>query len=70
MRISPEEISTKEYKALLSNAEFEEAPTSPLKVGTGLLKKRKSVHIKSPISSKNKLGPPPWKRPRILRVYQ
>ena len=70
MGISPDEISTKESKALLSNAEFMEVPTSPLKVGTGRIKKRKSVHFKSPISSNKKLCPPPGKRPRILRVYQ
>ena len=71
MRISPDEISTKESKALLTNEEFEEAPTSPLKSGTGRIKKSKSVHFKSPISSTTKkLGPPPGKRPRILRVYQ
>ena len=70
MEISPDEISTKESKALLSTAEFKDAPTSPLKVGTGRIKKLKSVHFKSPISSNNKLGPPPGKRPRILRVYQ
>ena len=69
MGISPDEISSKESKALLSNAEFAEAPTSPLKFGTGRIKKRKSVHFKSPISSNKKLGPPPGKRPRILRVY-
>ena len=69
MGITPDEISTRESKALLANAEFKEVPTSPLKVGTGRIKKRKSVHFKSPISSKEKLGPPPGKRPRILRVY-
>ena len=68
MRISPDEDSTKVSKALLSNAEFEEALTT-VKVGTCRIKKRKSVHFKSPISSKEKLGPPPGKRPRILRVY-
>ena len=70
MRISPDEISTKESKALLSTPEFDDAPTSPLKVGQGRIKKHKFVHFKSPISSNNKLGPPPGKRPRILRVYQ
>ncbi len=70
MGISPDEISTRESKALLTNVEFEEAPTSPLKVGTGRIKKRKSVHFKPPISSNKKLGPPPGKRPRILRVYK
>ena len=70
MRISPDEISTKESKALLTNAEFEEAPTSPKRVGTGRIKKIKSVHFKPPISSNKKLGPPPGKCPRIHRVYQ
>ena len=70
MRISPDEISTKESKALLSEDEFLEAPTSPLKVAQGRIKKHKSVHFKSPISSNTKLGPPPGKSPRILRVYQ
>ena len=62
-------MSTKESTALLANGEFKEVPTSPLKVGNGRIKKRKSVQFKSPISSKEKLGPPPGKRPRILRVY-
>ena len=69
MDISPDEISTKESKALLSKEEFDDAPTSPLKVGTGRIKKRKSVHFKSPLHSNKQLGPPPGKRPRILRVY-
>ena len=69
MGITPDEISTKESKALLSKDEFDDAPTSPMRVGNGRIKKRKSVHFKSPISSKQKLGPPPGKPPRILRVY-
>ena len=70
MRISPDEISNKESKALLTNAEFEEAPTSPKRVGTARLKKIKSVHFNPPISSNKKLAPPPGKRPHILPVYQ
>ena len=70
MGITPDEISNKESKELLTNAEFEEAPSSPLKVGTGRNKKQKSVHFKPPISSNKKLGSPPGKRPRILRVYK
>ena len=70
MEISSDEISPKESKALLSTAEFTDAPTSPLRGGTGRIKKRKSVHFNQPISSNKMLGPPPGKRPRILRVYQ
>ena len=69
MGISPDEITNKESKALLPNAEFMEVLTSPKRVGTGRIKKGKSVHFKLPISSKEKLGPPPGKRPRILCVY-
>ena len=69
MRISPEEISSRESKDLLSNVEFKDAPTSPLREGKGRIKKRKSVPLKLPISHTKKLGPPPGKRPRILRVY-
>ncbi len=67
--ISPEEISTKESKLLLSNVEFKDVPSSPVRSGKGRIKKRKSVPLKLPISSTKKLGPPPGKRPRILRVY-
>ena len=70
MGISPDEISTKESKVLLSNDEFELAPSSPKRVGTGRIKKLKSVHFKPPIASNKKLGPPPGKCPRILRVYK
>ena len=70
MGISTDHISTKESKALFSKDEFVEAPTSPMRVATGGIKKLKSVHFKSPISSNNKLGPPPGKRPRILPVYK
>ena len=69
MRISPEEISSKESKELLSSDEFQDVPTSPVRSGKGRIKKRKSVPLKLPISSTKKLGPPPGKRPRILRVY-
>ena len=69
MGITADEISTRESKELLTNAEFQDVPSSPLKVGTGRIKKRKAVPFKPPISSNKKLGPPPGKRPRILRVY-
>ena len=68
LKISPDEISTHESKSLLSNAEFADAPSSS-QHGTGRIKK-KVVHFKSPISTMKKLGPPPGKRPRILRVYK
>ena len=68
LNISPAEISTQESKELLSPSEFQDAPSSP-QHGTGRNTK-KSVPFKSPISSSKKLGPPPGKRPRILRVYQ
>ena len=69
MRISPDEISSRESKDLLSSDEFMDVPSSPVRSGKGRIKKRKSVPVKVPISHIKKLGPPPGKRPRILRVY-
>ena len=65
--ITANEISTSQSKSLLSALEFHD-PQS----GTGRTKKKpadvKSSQNHSSASTK-KLGPPPGKRPRLLRLY-
>jgi len=74
-QVHADDVSTKESKRLLEKEEedeFADVPSSPKQSGTGRKKRPHStpkLPPSKPIASPKKLGPPPGKRPRILRLY-